>query len=98
MNHHTSALDIVNLTKTYANGVLAINEINLTVKKGDFFGLLGPNGAGKSTTIGIICSLVNKTAGYVRIFGHDIYKHPFEAKSCQSAPTTLKIVIYSRRS
>jgi ABC-2 type transport system ATP-binding protein len=41
-------------------------------RPGTFFALLGPNGAGKSTTIGIICSLVRKTAGTVKIFGHDI--------------------------
>jgi ABC-2 type transport system ATP-binding protein len=44
----------------------------LNVVPGDFFALLGPNGAGKSTTIGIICSLVRKTTGSVRVFGHDI--------------------------
>ncbi len=44
----------------------------LKVAQGDFFALLGPNGAGKSTTIGVICSLVNKTAGTVRVKGVDI--------------------------
>lgn len=58
-----SALTIRNLTKTYANGVHALKGIDLQVEKGDFFALLGPNGAGKSTTIGVISSLVNKTAG-----------------------------------
>ena len=40
--------------------------------EGDFFALLGPNGAGKSTTIGILCSLVNKTSGKVMVFDYDI--------------------------
>ncbi|MCP3674518.1 MAG: ABC transporter ATP-binding protein [Gammaproteobacteria bacterium] len=44
----------------------------MIVEEGDFFALLGPNGAGKSTTIGIITSLVNKTSGTVKVFGHDI--------------------------
>ena len=66
------ALTIANLSKTYSNGFQALKGINLTVQEGDFFALLGPNGAGKSTTIGIICSLVNKTAGSVKIFDHDI--------------------------
>ena len=64
-----SALTIRNLRKTYANGVEALKGIDLEVQQGDFFALLGPNGAGKSTTIGIISSLVNKSAGEVSIFG-----------------------------
>ncbi|MGI9305236.1 MAG: ABC transporter ATP-binding protein [Gammaproteobacteria bacterium] len=67
-----SALTIQGLTKTYKNGVAALKGIDLNVERGDFFALLGPNGAGKSTTIGIITSLVNKTAGKVVILGHDI--------------------------
>ena len=66
------ALQINQLQKTYANGLEAITGIDLDISQGDFFALLGPNGAGKSTTIGIICGLVNKTAGSVKIFGHDI--------------------------
>lgn len=66
------ALSVKNLTKIYPNKLVALNAINLEVKEGDFFGLLGPNGAGKSTTIGILCSLVNKTSGKVFVFGHDI--------------------------
>ena len=59
------ALSIQNLEKTYRNGHHALKGINLDVEEGDFFALLGPNGAGKSTAIGIICSLVNKSAGRV---------------------------------
>lgn len=68
----TKALSIKNLSKTYDNGTQALKEINLEVEQGDFFALLGPNGAGKSTAIGIICSLVNKSAGNVEVFGHNI--------------------------
>lgn len=68
----TIALSVKQLTKTYNNGFQALKGINFTVNSGDFFALLGPNGAGKSTTIGIICSLINKTAGQVEVFGHDI--------------------------
>ena len=66
------ALKITNLEKTYDNNFQALKGINLKVKQGDFFALLGANGAGKSTTIGIICSLVNKSSGEVEIFGHDL--------------------------
>ena len=69
------AVSIRNLQKTYANGFAALQGIDLDVQQGDFFALLGPNGAGKSTTIGILCSLVRKTAGQVKIFGLDIDTH-----------------------
>jgi len=74
------ALIIENLSKVYKNKVEALKSISLTVEEGDFFALLGPNGAGKSTAIGIICSLVNKTTGTVKVFGHDIDKNLTEAK------------------
>ncbi len=76
----TDALTIRKLRKTYNNGHEALKGIDLSVVPGDFFALLGPNGAGKSTTIGIISSLVNKTGGYVDIFGHDIDKELVAAK------------------
>lgn len=66
------ALSIQNLQKTYDNGHAALKGISLDVNEGDFFALLGPNGAGKSTTLGIVCSLVRKSAGKVSIFGVDI--------------------------
>ncbi|MFK0574072.1 ABC transporter ATP-binding protein [Endozoicomonas sp.] len=68
----TQALAIKNLRKVYDEGFVALKGVNLEVTKGDFFALLGPNGAGKSTTIGIISSLVRKSAGSVSVFGHDI--------------------------
>lgn len=68
----TTALSIKQLRKVYENGFEALKGIDLEVQEGDFFALLGPNGAGKSTTIGIICSLVNKSGGQVSVFGHDI--------------------------
>ncbi len=76
------ALTISDLQKVYPNGIAAVKGINLSVEEGDFFALLGPNGAGKSTTIGIVSGLVNKTAGKVQVFGHDIDTHLAAAKSC----------------
>ncbi len=66
------AVSISNLCKTYQTGVEALSGIDLEVEQGDFFALLGANGAGKSTTIGVLCSLVLKSAGTVRIFDIDI--------------------------
>jgi ABC-2 type transport system ATP-binding protein len=56
--------------------------VDLRVDEGDFFALLGPNGAGKSTLIGIVASLVNKTGGTLRVFGHDLDQDPEGVKSC----------------
>ncbi len=75
------ALAIQGLKKTYPGGVQAVKGFDLVVEQGDFFALLGPNGAGKSTSIGVITSLVNKSAGTVKIFGHDIDIELEEAKS-----------------
>ena len=74
------AIEIKDLKKRYDNGFEALKGVDLTVEQGDFFALLGPNGAGKSTTIGILCSLVNKSAGSVRIFGVDIDQDFAKAK------------------
>ncbi len=76
------ALVLRQLTKVYKNGIRALKGIDLSVDEGDFFALLGPNGAGKTTAIGIVTSLVNKTAGTVEVFGHDIDRELERAKSC----------------
>ncbi len=76
-----NALTIAGLHKVYKNNVVALDNIDLNVKMGDFFALLGPNGAGKSTLIGILTSLINKTDGKVHILGCDIDTHFSKAKS-----------------
>ncbi len=78
----TNALSVRGLTKTYKNGVQALKGVDLDVEQGDFFALLGPNGAGKTTLIGIVTSLVNKTAGQASVFGHDIDRDLEAAKAC----------------
>jgi ABC-2 type transport system ATP-binding protein len=78
----TNALSVRDLTKTYKNGVQALKGVDLDVEQGDFFALLGPNGAGKTTLIGIVTSLVNKTAGQAAVFGHDIDREIEAAKAC----------------
>ena len=64
-----SALEIRGLTKRYDDGTLALEDFDLTVPDGAFFGLLGPNGAGKTTAISAICNLIRVTAGEVLVFG-----------------------------
>lgn len=75
------ALSINNLSKTYGNGFEALKHISLDVEQGDFFALLGPNGAGKSTTIGVVTSLITKTAGSVKVFDTDLDADAELAKS-----------------
>lgn len=75
------ALSICGLSKTYNNQVIALDNVDLKVNMGDFFALLGPNGAGKSTLIGIITSLINKSAGKVHVMGYDTDTHFSQAKS-----------------
>lgn len=77
----TLALSIKGLTKVYTNGFRALKGIDLALAEGDFMALLGPNGAGKSTAIGIISSLVRKTAGTVQVFGYDLDRDPEAVKS-----------------
>ncbi len=74
-----SALDVVELRKTYASGVQALKGVSLRVAPGDFFALLGPNGAGKSTLIGILSSLVNPSGGDAQVFGVSIRERRSEA-------------------
>ncbi len=75
MSGGAPALSLRGLRKVYRNGVEALRGIDLTVERGDFFALLGPNGAGKTTAIGIVCSLVKRTTGEVRVLGHDLDHH-----------------------
>jgi ABC-2 type transport system ATP-binding protein len=65
-------LTIEGLSKTYPGGLTALHDVNLQIQTGEIFALLGPNGAGKTTLIGVICGLVNASAGRAVVAGHDI--------------------------
>ena len=73
-------LQLSNLTKKFGN-FIAVNNINLEIREGDFFGFLGQNGAGKTTTIKLITGLYSPSSGSVYIGGYDIQKNPIDAKS-----------------
>jgi ABC-2 type transport system ATP-binding protein len=75
-----SIIAINNLTKEYASGFKALDDVSLAVESGRIFGLLGANGAGKSTLINIIAGLVKKTSGSIEIAGLNIDKHPIKYK------------------
>ena len=72
---------INNLSKVYDNGFNALKNINLSIKKGEFFAMLGPNGAGKTTLISIICGIVNPTSGEVKVDNFDIINDYRETRS-----------------
>ena len=65
------ALAVTALTKVYADGTRALDDLDLSVPEGCFFGLLGPNGAGKTTLIGTLAGLVRAPAGRIAVFGLD---------------------------
>jgi len=68
-----------NLTKMYGN-LIAVNNINLHVRRGEIFGFLGPNGAGKTTTIKMLAGLLRPTRGQILLNGYDVVQHPILAK------------------
>ena len=74
------AIRIDSLSKTYAGGMRALDEVSFDVPRGTIFGLLGPNGAGKSTLINILAGLVVKSSGKATVWGFDIDEHPRNAK------------------
>jgi ABC-2 type transport system ATP-binding protein len=76
-----AVISIQNLSKTYATGFRALNNVSLDIRPGEIFALLGPNGAGKTTLISIVCGIVNASAGSVSVAGHDIVKDYRAARS-----------------
>jgi len=75
------AVAVRGLSKTYATGLTALKDVDLTIARGEIFALLGPNGAGKTTLINIICGIVTPTAGTVVANGHDIARDYRAARS-----------------
>lgn len=74
MTSEENVIELSRLTKHFKN-VLAVDELELNVCKGDVFGFLGPNGAGKSTTIRMILSLISPTSGAIKIFGKSLLEN-----------------------
>jgi ABC-2 type transport system ATP-binding protein len=75
----TFAIQTFQLTRMF-NSLVAVDGIELNIKKGELFALLGPNGAGKTTTINMLCCLLKPTSGTATIMGYDIIKQPFKIK------------------
>ncbi len=72
-------IELIHLFKKFGE-LVAVNDISLTVSRGEFFAVLGPNAAGKTTTIKIIAGLMKPTSGSARISGFDVLTHPLEAR------------------
>lgn len=72
-------IELTHLTKHFGE-LVAVNDINLTVPRGEFFAVLGPNAAGKTTTIKILTGLIKPTTGTARVGGFDVQTHPLEAR------------------
>jgi ABC-2 type transport system ATP-binding protein len=75
------AIEVHDLTKTYAGGVEAVRSISFDVARGEVFGVLGPNGAGKTTTVGMLTMTVAPTSGRARLRGFDVTAEPVRARS-----------------
>jgi ABC-2 type transport system ATP-binding protein len=69
-----TVIDIQALSKTYASGFVALQDVTLQIERGEIFALLGPNGAGKTTLISIVCGIVTASSGRVTVDGHDIQR------------------------
>ena len=90
--HSPSALRIHDLSKTYPNGVEALDGVALAIEPGDFFGLLGPNGAGKSTLIHCTTGLAQPSGGRIDVFGHDAIENYADARQAVGlAPQELNL-------
>jgi ABC-2 type transport system ATP-binding protein len=73
-------IELVNLVKKFGD-LVAVNDLSLTVGRGEFFAVLGPNAAGKTTTLKILAGLMKPTAGTARVCGFDIQMQPLEARA-----------------
>jgi ABC-2 type transport system ATP-binding protein len=72
-------IEFVHLVKKFG-GLVAVNDITLTVPRGEFFAMLGPNAAGKTTALKILAGLMKPTSGYVQVCGFDLQRQPLEAR------------------
>src|SRR3974390_705552 len=72
-------IELIHLVKRFGD-LTAVDDISLTVNKGEFFAVLGPNAAGKTTTIRIVAGLIKPTSGSARVGGFDVQTHPLEAR------------------
>ena len=74
-----TVIELVHLTKKFGD-LVAVNDVTLTIPRGEFFAMLGPNAAGKTTTLKLLAGLMKPTAGAARVCGFDLQSQPLEAR------------------
>lgn len=74
-----AVIELVHLVKKFGD-LIAVNDVTLTIPRGEFFAILGPNAAGKTTTLKILAGLMKPTAGSARVCGFDVQTQPLEAR------------------
>jgi len=72
-------IELIHAVKKFGD-LVAVNDLSLTVRQGEFFAVLGPNAAGKTTTIKLIAGLIKPTSGTVRVAGFDVQTQPLEVR------------------
>ncbi|MGD0745272.1 MAG: ATP-binding cassette domain-containing protein, partial [Verrucomicrobiota bacterium] len=72
-------IELVHLVKKFGD-LVAVNDVTLTVPRGEFFAVLGPNAAGKTTMLKILAGLMKPTSGHARVCGFDVQTEPLEAR------------------
>src|SRR6195256_2712661 len=82
-----AVIETKELTKVYPGDILAVDNVDLEVRRGEIFGLLGPNGAGKTTTAGMLTTRVIPTSGQAIVGGIDVVAHPALAKQALGVVT-----------
>ncbi len=88
------AMEAINLTKRYEDGVLALDHVSFSIMPGEIFALLGGNGAGKTTTINLFLGFLEPTEGMAKIGGIDCHRDPLEAKK-RVAFVSENVMLYS---
>jgi len=89
-------ISIARATKRYGSGLVALDSVDLEIKKGEIFALLGPNGAGKTTLIGLVCGTVSMTSGSILVDGHDVVRDYRAARAIVGlVPQEIALDIFS---
>jgi ABC-2 type transport system ATP-binding protein len=94
MDNKDVVLSVTGVSKVYATGHIALDNVNLEIYRGEIFALLGPNGAGKTTLINLICGIVNATKGTVVADGHDHVKD-FRAARAKIGLVPQELTVHS---
>ena len=97
MNANATALESVNLRKVYRRGsedIIAVNDVSLSIRKGEFVSFVGPSGSGKTTLLNILGCLDNPTSGTLRVNGWEIFKGEEEGKLSESKLTQIRRQVF----